>query len=301
MSWLFSQALVEACSPGICSAGDPSAPSNTSPTPRAFLSPDRTTAFSRPSRFGMTFAPLTADRGEALLMSFLAAFPARTSAWPARAPASTDYAPGSGPTWRASWARFDPASCSWRTAQPSLLGDSAECSPIWPRSGMTAAGRCWELPTSALPIDAIDSGLWPTPTVTGNHNRPGAGPKSGTGLSTAVKEWPTPIASDYRSGKTSATTMAKNSRPLREQVVWRTPGASVIDPKSNVVKLTGRSASDPQVGLADQVGGTLNPMWVEWLMGWPLGWTDLRPLVTVRCRPALQQHGESSPAAMVTG
>jgi hypothetical protein len=22
-------------------------------------------------------------------------------------------------------------------------------------------------------------------------------------------------------------------------------------------------------------GGQLNPMWVEWLMGFPLGWTDL--------------------------
>ena len=25
-------------------------------------------------------------------------------------------------------------------------------------------------------------------------------------------------------------------------------------------------------------GGKLNPMWVEWLMGWPMGWTDLKPL-----------------------
>jgi DNA (cytosine-5)-methyltransferase 1 len=24
------------------------------------------------------------------------------------------------------------------------------------------------------------------------------------------------------------------------------------------------------------VGGTLNPMWVEWLMGFPIGWTDLK-------------------------
>ncbi len=31
--------------------------------------------------------------------------------------------------------------------------------------------------------------------------------------------------------------------------------------------------------IAAQVGG-LNPTWVEWLMGWPLGWTDLRPLET---------------------
>lgn len=25
-------------------------------------------------------------------------------------------------------------------------------------------------------------------------------------------------------------------------------------------------------------GGALNPDWVEWLMGWPIGWTSLEPL-----------------------
>jgi hypothetical protein len=99
------------------------------------------------------------------------------------------------------------------------------------------------------------------------------------------------LTSDHRSGKTSDATMLKNSRPLREQVLWRTPGASVVEPKSTVVKLTGRKATDPQVGLADQVGGSLNPMWVEWLMGWPLGWTDLKPLAMDRCQHARLKHG----------
>lgn len=30
--------------------------------------------------------------------------------------------------------------------------------------------------------------------------------------------------------------------------------------------------------LASQVGGKLNPNWVEWLMGWPVGWTSLNPI-----------------------
>ncbi len=25
-------------------------------------------------------------------------------------------------------------------------------------------------------------------------------------------------------------------------------------------------------------GGQLNPDWVEWLMGWPIGWTSIKPL-----------------------
>jgi hypothetical protein len=44
-------------------------------------------------------------------------------------------------------------------------------------------------------------------------------------------------------------------------------------------------------------GGRLNPTWVEWLMGWPMGWTDLQPLATARFREWQQQHGTSSVAA----
>jgi DNA (cytosine-5)-methyltransferase 1 len=40
-------------------------------------------------------------------------------------------------------------------------------------------------------------------------------------------------------------------------------------------------------------GGKLNPTWVEWLMGWPLEWTDLKPLETGRFPCARQQLGES--------
>jgi site-specific DNA-cytosine methylase len=34
------------------------------------------------------------------------------------------------------------------------------------------------------------------------------------------------------------------------------------------------------------------PMWVEWLMGWPLGWTDLKPLAMDRFQSWQQQHLE---------
>jgi hypothetical protein len=36
----------------------------------------------------------------------------------------------------------------------------------------------------------------------------------------------------------------------------------------------------------------LNPTWVEWLMGWPLGWTDLKPLATDRFQQWLLAHGK---------
>ena len=47
-------------------------------------------------------------------------------------------------------------------------------------------------------------------------------------------------------------------------------------------------------GLATQVGGRLNPMWVEWLMSWPLGWTDCDVSATDKFRSWQQQHGVDS-------
>jgi hypothetical protein len=276
MSWLFSRALVEASLEATSSDGARSALSNGSPTPRAFLPPDRTTAFSRPSRFGMTFGPLTDDLGAELLTWFLAASRARTSALPEREPESTESEAECGPTWRGSLARFDPDSRSWRTAQRSLLGDSGEFSVTWPSSGMTADGQCWELMLSEPTISATDSGLWPTPTAAGFEcadiprlleRREKYAAKYGNNgfgltLNQAVKVWATPVTRDYRH-----------------------PGRSRME-------RTGSKAGDP---LPQQVGGALNPTWVEWLMGWPLGWTDLKPSATDRCHSAPLQPGECSP------
>jgi hypothetical protein len=43
-------------------------------------------------------------------------------------------------------------------------------------------------------------------------------------------------------------------------------------------------------------GGQLNPEWVEWLMGWPIGWTELKPLEMDKFREWQQQHSPFSPA-----
>jgi len=381
MSWLYSRALVEAFSGGGCSDGAPSAPSSGNPTPQAYLPPDRMTAFSRPSRFGMTFAPLTDDHGAAVLTSFLAAFPARTSVWLAKAPALTEPDQACGPTWRASLARFDPATFSWKTAQRSLLADSDECSVIWPRSGMTAGGLCWELPTLERRTKETGSGLWlgtPTATMSIRSDRfktPGMTPAEFV-KAHPVKQWPTPTASQARSegmilqmrnlvdagvlDRAEAEAMMSGSLTPPRMEKWPTPRASEtfqgyetlnalkdgnqswmgsgrgatlttavmarnlwpMPIASDSRGSSGRSAPGKQVQLVDavkfatplsrdyrsgkasqathdknsrplseQIGGSLNPTWVEWLMGWPLGWTDLKPLATDKSHSAQQPHG----------
>lgn len=245
MSWLYSRALVEEFSAATCSAGARSALSNTNPTPQAFLPPDRMTAFSRPSRFGMTFAPLTESLGKALLTWFRADSRVRTFPLPGLAPESMASAPASGGKWHELSVRYDLASSSWKTHRclwDEALPWSSVTLPSW---GMTRTGVLSAPPMSGRPISATASGLWPTPMVHGNYNRPGASKNAGMGLASAVKLWPTPVRRDYRA-----------------------PGRSRME-------RTGSKAGEclPQV-----VGGQLNPTWVEWLMNWPLGWTSLEPM-----------------------
>ncbi len=103
------------------------------------------------------------------------------------------------------------------------------------------------------------SGCWPTPTINGNYQTPKEGTTRGTGLITAIKTWPTPQCRD-------AQTVDKCRRGANS------PGGTP---------------------LPVAVGGTLNPEWVEWLMGWPIGHTDLRPLAMDKYQQWLRQHGRS--------
>jgi hypothetical protein len=166
MSWLFSQALVAEYSAESCSAGEPSAPSNTTPTPQAFLWRDKTTdAWSRfPS--GLTCEPLMESRGEELLKSFLAGFHAPTSALPAKARASKAKKAASGPKWPESLAKWDRDTSSWKTAQRLLFADSVECLETFPRWGLMRAGELLAQTPVDFNITEPDSGWLPTPTAT---------------------------------------------------------------------------------------------------------------------------------------
>lgn len=65
--------------------------------------------------------------------------------------------------------------------------------------------------------------LWPTATVGGNSNRPGASEKAGTGLATAAKTWPTVLSRDYKSGHATDEFSPENARPLSEVVLSGLP------------------------------------------------------------------------------
>jgi hypothetical protein len=163
MSWLFSQALVEEFLADGCSGGEPFAQLNVMPTPHKFWSNDKTMEPSNLSRFGLTLRLLTEQDGEAVLMSYLEASPARISVAPARAPESTENAAECGGRWQGSLAKYDPDTHSLKTAQCSLLEDLTGCCVTLPRWGSMRNGALYLRKIPALHTAENASGLWPTP------------------------------------------------------------------------------------------------------------------------------------------
>ena len=279
MSWLYSRALVEAYSAANCSAGAPSAPLSATSTPLAFLPPAKMKEFSRLSRFGMTFAPLKANPGEELLTWFLADSRARTSAARARALASPVNGLGSGAKWRELWAKSVPHSSSLKTAISFPIGDWTQSSKTLRRSGMTVDGRCYPLPMSVLRTFASACGYLPTPIAhTAKEGfTPSALRRNSPSLLLAAIRWPTPhgFSPDGRSNGPSgnelgrAVNRALYPTPLASDATkWSNQSREERLKKRNSIRLI--TAVAPEGG----AGGSLNPTWVEWLMGWPLGWTD---------------------------
>lgn len=129
------------------------------------------------------------------------------------------------------------------------------------------------------------SGNWPTPTCADaftdklKSSQQQEGSMHSVNLSQAVKMWPTPAASEMR-------TMDK------EQLIERREKAKAKAKNGNGFGLNLGNA----MTMEGEVGGQLNPDWVEWLMGWPIGWTSMEPLNPDRFRAWLRAS-QSVPTA----
>ena len=158
MSWLYSQVLVEEYLGDISLDGEQSVQSSGSSTPQAYCAPDKMTGFSRLSRFGMTFKPLTENLGEELLTLYLAAFHAPTLVQQEKEQESMEKPLECGEKWRGSFTKYDPDTSSWKTHQCSLLGDLDEFLETWPQWGLMRDGECWEQRT--LEHHIRGTGIW---------------------------------------------------------------------------------------------------------------------------------------------
>ena len=163
MSWLYSRVLVEDSSVDISLDGEQCALWSGTHMPRASWLPVKMTESCLLSRSGMMYKPLTDDLGEELLMSYLEGFHAKISQVLEKEPALTESEAECGDTWQESLAKYDPSSCSWKTAHCLFQEDLPESSVILPKWGMMQDGECWERTMSEPLTKDNESGLWPTP------------------------------------------------------------------------------------------------------------------------------------------
>ena len=287
MSWLFSQALEEGFSEGISSDGKPFARLNEIDMPLRSWLKDKTTDSFVLSRSGMTFARLTQSHGEELLTSFRAASRAKISPLPELDSGCPESVPDSGGSSLVLLAIFDRDSSSWKTLQRSLVEDWTSSSPIFGRSGMMRHGSLWALPTSELLTSETGfgfSGRYLTPSTIDSGSRFNRFPSEGAtlrptlGAMVKFNLWPTPVASEGKDCGSTWEALARHDKGCRLQRRMATLGLAETQPTEKAA---------------------LNPSWVEWLMGWPIGWTDCVPLGTDKFRSWQRSHGASSDESLI--
>ncbi len=147
--------------------------------------------------------------------------------------------------------------------------------------------------------------MWPTPRANDAEKRGDFANDPRNGLPAAAKYWPTPAAQDANNSTLPASQLGRDTVPgtVLEQQLWPTPRAGKTtseDPESwqkrkeagkvstppldLAVKMwptpaaqdsTGSTGGTQHSSLRTEVPGQLNADWVECLMGFPIGWTDI--------------------------
>ena len=156
----------------------------------------------------------------------------------------------SGPGSEMPLAHYDQSTQSWRMSEDISLWGEYKSLESLPKSGMTRSGVLYQQPEWVRPTDASELSSWPTPIASSGmsedistvRKRLDKGKPYKGRLIEAVAKWPTPTTID-----------AGNPLPPRKK----------------------NRSGGQKPPLVSVVGGKLNPEWVEWLMGFPPGWTDL--------------------------
>jgi hypothetical protein len=156
--------------------------------------------------------------------------------------------------------------CLSDQVRPEQVKNEAKRSAMWPtiRAADGERGGRGDLIQAIRGNENSHYKLWPTPCASearqGYQNRNNGKNGSQKSLSTVVidaEKFATPQARDFRTGQQSR---------------WENP--------------------ERTRNLNDQIGGQLNPTWVEWLMGWPIEWTDSAHSGTDKFRQWCASHGK---------
>jgi len=206
---------------------------------------------------------------------YVAAFLARISAWRERARESAGRVPVYGLNTCELLAKLDHDMFLPKIHQCLLLEELKPCYQGWPVSGTMQSGAIYQRRKLGQDINVTGFGFWQkgenefaTPTTMDKLP-----PKSAEALN---KE-----ATIARPGRTKPANLRDQISNMQN---WPTPLASDNRNKGNCLdpSIKRRMELGKQVNLSMLFEGKLNPEWVEVLMGWPLGWTDLNQLIEIK-------------------
>lgn len=209
---------------------------------------DRQTALCHSSRYGMMseHSALIIPPAQSSSTScgpsptdwlLVADFHAKTLALPERVRVYQENEADSGLSTRASFAKFDPDTCSWKTPHSLFPEASEQFYADWPQWGILLNGECFAAPTLEPRTKERGYSLLPTPTR--------SNAKRGCGIS----------------GNLDNLRMSLGSVLLAQKIT----------------KIVGWKWPAP---------------FLEWMMGWPVGWTGLKPLEMDNLQLWRQQHLE---------
>ena len=164
-------------------------------------------------------------------------------------------------------------------------------------------------------LEATRASPFPTQAVEKGQTIPDtSGPISGESSlksnhdAASLKTWQTIFGSDLSpSGETFAiwTTRLRRESLRRQKLAHRISGSDcsympTLDSSGHKYRLRGNSQQSKSLEALARLGlivghptGPLHPNYAEWLMGFPIGWTDLQPLATASYQQWQQQHGDN--------
>ena len=249
---------------------------------------------------GMTLKPLTESLGEIASKWCAGGFPALIYPKQNRTQMELEGRQADfGTKWRELPMKCDLVTFSLRTHRCLWDEDLDKSYATFPEWGIMLDGAFWEHDTPELVTLGIEFGYWATPNARDWRDTPGMKKERKDGRE-KIDQTPRQLyAALDGSGLFTPPTASENwGEIVTGTTRYAAQNAELITPNVDVraqqwMKCPTKSETESNTPAPNRLG-LLNPAFSEWLMGWPIEWTDLKPLETDKFRQWQHSHGEHS-------